>query len=285
MVSGFPSFAQIAPYLTNPLVLVGFVLLLIFGVHKALIKSNILPPVSPTASNKIVRLILHYGFAIALLVLLLGFLRVCSDSRAQSDLGSAAKSLETTMKHAQLEIRSVDFPPGPYQGHDLLTWYVGLVNNAAPEITQLNEVSYIYSSHGQGTDEEELFRYFENEAVLAWYSLGNRSLTQGRPMVQNNGWVLKPDEADAINHYQCLLYVIVGVRWKDETGTYETDGCYSLLDIHNPTLWRQCSVKGANSTRKLSSDDLAIGPFAPKDRPWKRLNPPRPCPAVTPQPS
>jgi hypothetical protein len=278
IISGFPSFAQIAPYLTNPLVLIGFVLLLIFGVHKALIKSHILPPVSPTASNRIVRLLLHYGFVIALLLILCGFgfaaYKAYLDSRGQS-------GLETVMKHARLEIESVEFPPGPYRG-GLLKWFVSVANNAAPEITQFTEVSKIYSS--DGLNERDLFRHFENEAVLAWYELQEMSLVQGHPMIQDNYGVLQQGEVDAINQHRCLLYVIVGVRWKDETGTYETDGCYGLLDPHNPTVWRQCLVKDANSTRKLSSDDLAIGPLAPKETQWKRSNPPSPCSAVK-QPS
>lgn len=71
--SSINGFAKVAPFLTNPLVLVGFVLLLFFGVHRSLIKSGVLPPISKTASAKIVRLLLHYGFVIALLLILLGF--------------------------------------------------------------------------------------------------------------------------------------------------------------------------------------------------------------------
>lgn len=66
-------FAKVAPYLTNPLVLIGFGLMLFFRVHRALIKSGILPPVSKTASGKIVRLLLNYGFIVALLLILSGF--------------------------------------------------------------------------------------------------------------------------------------------------------------------------------------------------------------------
>jgi hypothetical protein len=42
-------------------------------VHRALITSRILPPVSRQASNRIVRLILHYGFALAFLAIVGGF--------------------------------------------------------------------------------------------------------------------------------------------------------------------------------------------------------------------
>jgi hypothetical protein len=66
-------FDKIAPHLANPLVLVGFVLLLFFGIHRALIKSKLLPPVSKQASGQIVRLLLHYGLAIATLIIIGGF--------------------------------------------------------------------------------------------------------------------------------------------------------------------------------------------------------------------
>jgi hypothetical protein len=86
VATGLPSigeFSKVAPYLTNPLVLIGFVLLLVFGIHRALIKSGILPPVSKTESAKIVRLLLHYGFIVALLLIFLGFGLVAWNSHAQ----------------------------------------------------------------------------------------------------------------------------------------------------------------------------------------------------------
>lgn len=67
------SFAAIAPYLANPMVLIGFGLLLVFGVHRALIRSGILRPLSARSSSGIVRLILHYGFVLAILLILAGF--------------------------------------------------------------------------------------------------------------------------------------------------------------------------------------------------------------------
>jgi len=67
------SFTDLAPYLTQPLILAGFVLLLVFGIHKALIKSGILPPVGPRTGGIIVQTILKYGFWLAVLVIVLGF--------------------------------------------------------------------------------------------------------------------------------------------------------------------------------------------------------------------
>ncbi|MFC1890597.1 tetratricopeptide repeat protein, partial [Thermodesulfobacteriota bacterium] len=66
-------FAEIAVYLKDPLVLCGFVLMLFFGIHRALIKSGIIPPLSKRSGSKVVHSILRYGFIIALLVIFLGF--------------------------------------------------------------------------------------------------------------------------------------------------------------------------------------------------------------------
>jgi len=105
-MSGFPSFAKIAPYLANPLVLIGFALLLFFGVHRALIKSKILPAVSPTASNRIVRLILHYGFVVALVLILCGFgfatYQAYLNSRGKNDLSSQAQHEFDRLQHLLL---------------------------------------------------------------------------------------------------------------------------------------------------------------------------------------
>ena len=69
-----PDFATVAPYLTNPLALVGYVLFLFFGLQRTLIKSGILPPVSARTGGKVVQLLLRYGFILALVVIVAGFL-------------------------------------------------------------------------------------------------------------------------------------------------------------------------------------------------------------------
>jgi hypothetical protein len=66
-------FKDVAPYLTQPLVLVGFVLLLAFGVHRALLKAGIIPPLTPSSGSKVVQGLLRYGFVIAILAIILGF--------------------------------------------------------------------------------------------------------------------------------------------------------------------------------------------------------------------
>ena len=67
------AFRNIAPYLTHPLVLIGFVLMLFFGIHGQLIDSGIIPPLDQEAGGGVVQAILRYGFWIALAVVVLGF--------------------------------------------------------------------------------------------------------------------------------------------------------------------------------------------------------------------
>jgi hypothetical protein len=69
----FAWFKDVAPYLMQPLVLVGFVLLIVFGVNGALLKAGIIPPLTPRAGGTMVQNLVRYGFVIALLVIVLGF--------------------------------------------------------------------------------------------------------------------------------------------------------------------------------------------------------------------
>src|SRR5690349_1528197 len=72
-MSELEGFQKVAGYLTHPLVLVGFVLLLFFGIHKVLITSGILK-VPEQEGGTIVKLFLQYGFIIALVTILAGFM-------------------------------------------------------------------------------------------------------------------------------------------------------------------------------------------------------------------
>src|SRR5580698_2714412 len=67
-------FRTIAPFLTHPLVVVGYVLLLFFGLLRALLKEKIIPPLTPQTGGRVVQVLLKYGFVIALVTILLGFL-------------------------------------------------------------------------------------------------------------------------------------------------------------------------------------------------------------------
>jgi hypothetical protein len=66
-------FSKIAPYLKDPLVLIGFFLLLAFSFCRYLIKRGVVPPLPPTLGFRILRTILLYGFLLGLLLIGLGF--------------------------------------------------------------------------------------------------------------------------------------------------------------------------------------------------------------------
>jgi len=67
------AFKGIARYLRHPLVLVGFVLLLFFGIHRSLITAGIIPELPKEEASGVVHALLQFGFWIALSVIVLGF--------------------------------------------------------------------------------------------------------------------------------------------------------------------------------------------------------------------
>ena len=70
MTGGFPA---VAPYLKDPLVLIGFFLFLAFLFPRLLLKQRIIPPLPPGPGFRILKTILLYGFIIGLLLVMCGF--------------------------------------------------------------------------------------------------------------------------------------------------------------------------------------------------------------------
>src|SRR5437763_1033473 len=70
MNGGFPA---VAPYLKDPLVLIGFFLFSAFLFTRYLLKQKIIPPLPPGPGFRILKMILLYGFIIGLLLVVLGF--------------------------------------------------------------------------------------------------------------------------------------------------------------------------------------------------------------------
>jgi hypothetical protein len=77
-------FSKVAPYLVNPLVLIGFCLFLFFGIHWALLKAGLLTPLSQRQSSLVVRMILRYGLLVAIVSLVLGFAYAYHEARLNS---------------------------------------------------------------------------------------------------------------------------------------------------------------------------------------------------------
>jgi hypothetical protein len=89
-------FSKIAPYLMNPLVLIGFCLFLVYGVFWSLLKAKLLKPVRPDESSAIIRLFLKYAFGVAVATIALGFtyagVKVYSDVKnAPNDGGTVTQ--------------------------------------------------------------------------------------------------------------------------------------------------------------------------------------------------
>ena len=66
-------FEKIAKYLANPLVLIGFVLWLVLTLYSEIVKSGLLPQVTPETGGEILKLIVQYGALGGLVLMVLGF--------------------------------------------------------------------------------------------------------------------------------------------------------------------------------------------------------------------
>lgn len=86
-------FAKIAPYLKDPLVLIGFFIFVSFLFARFLVKQRVIPPLPPTLGFRTLKIILLYGFIIGLLLVCLGF-------------GLKYKELRDRTKQAEEELRS-----------------------------------------------------------------------------------------------------------------------------------------------------------------------------------
>jgi hypothetical protein len=68
-------------------VLIGFGLILFFGIHRMLLKGGLLTPLSQRQSSAVLRLILNYGFSVAISLVVLGF--AYAGWQAYHDVGRA----------------------------------------------------------------------------------------------------------------------------------------------------------------------------------------------------
>lgn len=93
-------FEKFAPYLKDPLVLVGFVLLLFFGIARTLIKGRLLTPVSGIKSYRLLQMILLCGFVLSVVVIGLGFglkYRELSEAEQRNAVGLMRRELDANL--------------------------------------------------------------------------------------------------------------------------------------------------------------------------------------------
>src|SRR5436305_8566609 len=115
---------EVAPHLANPLVLCGLVLSLLFGLYRVLIRSGVIQPLRPPQGAKILRQILQHGFALSLIVILLGFgLAAWKDSAEKEEAHALARQrylkpklvsylkqlddIESDWPHAYLQVQPI----------------------------------------------------------------------------------------------------------------------------------------------------------------------------------
>lgn len=93
-------FGSIAPYLKDPLILVGFFLFLGFLFLRSLIKKSIIPTLNQDQGFKVLRWILLYGFVIGLVLIFLGFglkYRELSESEQKNLVGQLSQEMDTNL--------------------------------------------------------------------------------------------------------------------------------------------------------------------------------------------
>lgn len=100
---GIGDFAKIAPYLHDPLVLIGFFLFLAFLFARYLLKQRIIPPLPRTLGFRVLQTILLYGFIIGLLLITLGFLLRFQELRSAERLKESEQALRRATLRAQVE--------------------------------------------------------------------------------------------------------------------------------------------------------------------------------------
>ena len=72
-MSEINSFSQIAPYLEDPLVLIGFFIFLVFLFLRVLVKKGIIPTLTQGDGFSFLKLLLLYGFIFGIVLVVLGF--------------------------------------------------------------------------------------------------------------------------------------------------------------------------------------------------------------------
>ena len=193
-------FARIAPYLRDPLVLVGFVLFLGFLFARRLLDSGIIGPVGAGRGAAILRLLLHYGFVIGVLVILLGFglkyrdlstaeqqraigfllaeidhdLYVANELKQNTDtLTNAAKIVADSLRRKKLKINYLLFPADNIDG------------SAPHDAGRYNVLFSKLLQSGLLHDKGEVRRFFEQCAAIR--GTIDRTLTTVRSLADSDG--------------------------------------------------------------------------------------------------
>ena len=95
-------FGKIAEFLKHPLVLMGFVLMMVFSIHKLVLNVGILPKLNQKQGGLVVTLLLRYGFWLGVLIVLSGFGLQFYQAYAETAVKNSTKTAENTANIKQI---------------------------------------------------------------------------------------------------------------------------------------------------------------------------------------
>jgi hypothetical protein len=156
-------FSKIAPYLQDPLVLIGFIVLLFFSFARYIVKQGLIPTLTKNLGYRVLQTILLYGFILGLAIIILGFglkYRELSEREQKNAVslldqeftsnmqivGELGKNTETllnlmittasVLRHPDIKLMSVLFPAENLEIIDSAVPSVDLANQAIDSLVQ-----------------------------------------------------------------------------------------------------------------------------------------------------
>lgn len=162
------AFESVAPYLKDPLILIGFVLFIGFLLARQVLRSGLVPTLTQSMGARVVRLLLQYGFLLALSVIVLGFgiryyeihenkqriiekqlaasdligAELCANRGTMIEIGESVDSLNRARSTLVQSLRDRRFPIASMLfGEKLLTLSPGSEASGAAALVRYDELS------------------------------------------------------------------------------------------------------------------------------------------------
>jgi tetratricopeptide (TPR) repeat protein len=214
------AFEAIALYLKHPLVLIGFVLLLFFGLLRALLKAGILPQLTIRTGGKVIQILLRYGFVIALFIIALGFAlefyKTYRLTQPPIDVTAIIEQIEARHRHELERIRvqhQVELTDWKKQAAEAVTALANLRGH--PDAPVGLDKALTFLEQGRTEDAEAVFQAIAEqksadiqEAAEAYRNLGALAFfrdTEKALMSYRRATELDPDNAEGWSRLGSLL--------------------------------------------------------------------------------
>lgn len=210
------SFGTVASALIHPLALIGFVLMLFFGMLSQLIKAGLLPQLTQQAGGKVVMFFLRYGFWLTVLMMLLGFsLQFYKIYYHEAYIHSIVTKI--TAKHQQdLQAKDKQLEEKDSQIKTLTEAIKNLADGKIDAPTSLIKEALTALEKGDTTFAIALFKEKaeagEEQAIAAYRYLGALAWWEDTPTALHayqHVTKLLPEDADSWNQLG-LLYLRMG---------------------------------------------------------------------------